>query len=128
LIGINKGDIGPMPVRKVSSLALAIGIAASASAADFQGLIVDWRCAKPIVQDGKKKTFEHDRSCSLIHNYQRQAYGLVTDDKKYYYLADPGNQHILQLLRGDPDKDDLKVIVTGELEGDTIHVTNVSML
>jgi hypothetical protein len=117
-----------MRVRKLSALALAFGVATSAWAADFQGLIVDWRCAKPIVQDGKKKTFDHDSSCSLMHHYQRQGYGLITDDKKYYYLADPGNQHILQLLRGDPDKDDLKVIVSGELQGDTIQVTNISML
>jgi len=63
-----------------------------------------------------------------MKNYQRSAYGLITDDHKFYKLDDPGNQRILQLLRDQPDKDNLKVVVSGELQGNTLKVANISML
>ena|SRR5947209_6506970 len=107
---------------------LTLELSAALSAADLQGLVADWRCVQPMVQQGREKTLQHDRSCSLMKNYQRSAYGLITDDNKFYKLDDPGNQRILQLLRDQPDKDNLKVVVSGDLQGNTMKVTNISLL
>jgi hypothetical protein len=115
-------------LRTLSVVCLTLTISGALSAADFQGLIVDWKCVKPLVQHGREKTFKNNRSCSLMKNYQRSAYGLITDDNKFYRLDDPGNQRVLQLLRDQPDKDNLRVVVSGELQGDAIKVTNISML
>ncbi len=114
--------------RTVSVVCLTLGVSGALPAADLQGLVVDWRCAQPMVQHGREKTLQHDRSCSLMKNYQRSTYGLITDDNKLYKLDDPGNRHILQLLRDQPDKDNLRVVVTGDLQGNTMKVTNISML
>ena len=103
-------------------------ISSALSAAELQGLVVDWKCAKQMVRDGREKTLRNTRSCSLMKNYQRSGYGLITDDKKIYRLDDPGNQHILQLLQNTPDKDNLKVVVTGEIDGDSVKVANITML
>jgi hypothetical protein len=64
-----------------------------------------------------------------MKNFKRTAYGLITDDKKFYRLDDePDNQHILQLLANTPDKDNLKVVVTGDIQGKTMKVSNITML
>jgi hypothetical protein len=115
-------------LRTLSVVCLTVGLGGALSAEDLQGVVVDWRCAQPMVQHGREKTLQHDRSCSLMKNYQRSAYGLITDDNKLYKLDDSGNHRILQLLRDQPDKDNLKVVVSGDLQGNTIKVTNISML
>src|SRR6185437_935619 len=107
---------------------LTLSISAALSGAELQGLVVDWKCAPQMLRDGREKTFRHDRHCSLMKNYERPAYGLITDGKKIYRLDDRGNRRILELLRNTPDKDNLKVIVTGDISGDAIRVTNISML
>lgn len=100
----------------------------SLQAADIQGLIVDWNCAKPMVKNGPEKTLKQNKKCSLMKNYKRQAYGLITDDEKFYKLQDPGNRHVLELLKNTPTKDDLRVIVHGDLQGNTITVNDMSIL
>ena len=60
-----------------------------------------------MVKNGRDKTLKQRRSCSLMKNYQRQAYGLITDDQKFYKLQDPNNGRILELLKNTPGKDDL---------------------
>lgn len=114
--------------RAISVFWLALAISAALSGAELQGLVVDWKCARQMLQDGREKTFQHDRNCSLMKNYQRPAYGVITDGKKIYRLDDPGNRRILELLRNTPDKDNLKVVVTGDISGDAIRVTNITML
>jgi hypothetical protein len=102
--------------------------AALSSASELQGVIADWNCVKPMVQNGRKKTLKQNRSCSLMGNYSRSGYGVITDDEHFYKLDDAGRKWALRLLKDTIDKDNLKVVVTGEIEGDTIHVTNMSEL
>jgi hypothetical protein len=104
-----------------------VGVA-QLGAADLQGVLADWNCVKPMVQDGRARTFKRQPTCSLTPNYSRAAYGIITDDKHYYKLDDAGRAWALRLLKDSPNKDSLKVVVTGTLDGDTIHVTNMSEL
>ena len=97
-------------------------------AAELQGYLADWNCTKKIVKNGAEQTFKSDKNCSLQKNWQRKAYGLITDDKKYYRLDDAGNKHALELLPKSPGRDTLHVLVTGEVDGDTIKVTEMSIL
>ncbi len=106
----------------------ALAGAAVIPAAELQGVVVDWNCVKPMVKDGREKTLRNNPSCSLMRDYKRAAYGLITEDKSFYRLDDPGNQRILQLLKGNPEKDNLKVVVTGDINGDAIKVVDISML
>lgn len=114
--------------KSLSMLCLVFSLAVSASAADIQGVIADWNCVPAMVRDGREKTFKSRRSCSLMKNTNRSAYGLITVDNKYYRLEDPGNAKIRQLLKDTPAKDDLHVVVSGELEGNVLKVKNISML
>ncbi len=107
---------------------LIAGFSGTMAAAEMQGLITDWKCVKPMVQNGRDKTLRNNRSCSMMKNYRRPAYGLITSDNKYYRLEDPGNTKILQLLKDTPDKDNLKVVVTGDIQGGAMKVVNISEL
>jgi hypothetical protein len=115
-------------VKTFLLLSLLAISAAEVSAADIQGVIADWNCVRPMVENGREKTLRNNRSCSLMKNYNRDAYGLITDDKKYYRLDDPGNAKIRQILKDSPDKDNLHVVVTGDVDGDTLKVGNISLL
>jgi hypothetical protein len=99
------------------------------SAADLQGVIADWNCTQAMVRDGRSKVLKQNRNCSLMKkDYHRGAYGLITIDKKFYRLDDNGTKLARELLANTPDKDNLKVIVSGDIEGDVIKVTNMSEL
>lgn len=102
--------------------------ACSLPAADLQGVIADWNCTQDMVRNGRAKVLKQNRNCSMMKNYDRAAYGLITADKKFYRLDDNGNKLARQLLANTPDKDNLKVIVNGDLEGDTVKVANMSEL
>ena len=114
--------LGRMAALWLTAVVLPIG------AAQIQGYLADWNCVKNIVKDGAEQTFKNHKNCSLQNNYQRQAYGLITDDKKFYRLDAAGNKHVRELLPKAPRRDQLYVIVTGELNGDVIKVTAMSNL
>jgi len=61
---------------------LALGAAVS-QAAEIQGVIADWNCVKSMVRNGREKALVQDRRCSLAKNFKRDAYGLITVDKKF---------------------------------------------
>jgi hypothetical protein len=111
---------------------LVVGLAslllAGGQAQDFQGMITDWNCTQAMVRNGREKTLRNNHNCSLARNFDRSAYGLITDDKKYYKLDDNGRRLALKLLKDSPVRDGLKVVVNGELAGDTIKVQTMSLL
>jgi hypothetical protein len=114
--------------RTAATFFLLLGAVTALPAADLQGVIVDWNCAKAMVEQGRDKVLRQNRSCSLMKDYNRQAYGLITDEQKFYRLEDDGNQHILQLLKNAPDRDSVKVVVKGELHGNTVKLSDISLL
>jgi hypothetical protein len=114
--------------RILCTLAFALAFTYAAGAAEIQGVVADWNCVKGMVRDGREKTLRQNRGCSLVKNYKRGAYGLITEEKKFYRLDDPGNQHVIELLGNSPDKDNLKVLVRGEVQGGAIKVSSISIL
>ena len=114
---------------RIGAVALVGGVLAlTAPAADIQGVLADWTCVQPMVKDGREKTLLRNQKCSLKTNYSRDAYGLITVDKQFYKLDDAGRGWALRLLKDTADRDNLKVVVTGDVEGDIIHVKSMSEL
>lgn len=121
--------------RLLTPIFWMLAISSALAATDLQGVVADWSCTQDMVRYGRAKVLKQNRSCSMTKNYDRAAYGLITQDKKFYRLDDNGNKLARQLLANSPDKDNLKVIVTGDIipsqtgaGGDTIKVTNMSEL
>lgn len=114
--------------RLLTPILWLLAISSALPATDLQGVIADWNCTQDMVRYGRAKVLKQNRSCSMMKNYNRAAYGLITDDKKFYRLDENGNKLARELLAHSPDKDNLKVIVSGDIEGDTIKVANMSLL
>jgi hypothetical protein len=115
-------------MRKLAIPMFTLLAALTLRATTLQGIIADWNCTQDMVRDGRAKVLKRKRSCSMMKNYDRDAYGVITIDKKYYRLDDNGNKVARQLLANTPDKDNLKVVISGDIDGDTIKVTNMSEL
>lgn len=114
--------------KTLLTLLLLAGTPFAAHAAEIQGVLTDWNCTERMVRDGQEKVLRQDRNCSLVKNSSRDAYGLITDEKKFYKLDEAGNRQARELLNNSHDKNNLKVIARGELEGNTIKVTTMSIL
>ena len=80
------------------------------------------------MRDGREKVLRQDHSCSLAKNSSRSAYGLITDDKKFYKFDEGGNKQARELLNNSHDKNNLRVLARGELDGNTIKVETMSIL
>jgi uncharacterized membrane-anchored protein len=118
---------------RITSRAAALCLAAvsfttQAWATDLQGVLADWDCVQQMVQHGRTKTLKQRGSCSLDKNYSRNAYGLITDDKRFFKLDDAGRAWALKLLKDSADKDNLHVIVSGTVNGNAVHVDTMSEL
>jgi hypothetical protein len=109
-------------------LLLGLGITALASAVELQGVLTDWNCTENMVRNGREKVLKQDRSCSMAKNWRRSAYGLITDDKKFYKIDPQDNDRVIQMLNNSPDKDNLRVVISGDLNGDTLTIKTISEL
>ena len=112
----------------IVTLVLSTLLAGSAAAADFQGVLADWKCTEKMVKNGREKTLKDDHTCSLRRNSARSGYGLITDEKKYYQLDAEGIRLAKELLNNSHDKDNLRVLARGELDGDTLKVSTMTIL
>ena len=116
-------------MRKLLSIVgLGLLLTGVTCAADLQGVITDWNCTKDMVRHGRAQVLKQNRSCSLVKNWRRAGYGLITDDKKFYRIDSQGNDRVIQLLSDSPDKDNLRVVISGDLDGNTIKVNTISIL
>ncbi len=114
--------------RLFSTASLVLVFTGLCCAAELQGVITDWNCTEDMVRNGRAKVLKQRRSCSLAHDYRRSAYGLITDDKKFYQIDPQDNGRVLEILSNSPNKDNLKVIISGELQGNKIHIDTISLL
>jgi hypothetical protein len=63
-----------------------------------------------------------------VKNPGRNEYGLITDDKKFYRLDKTGSDQARELLGNSHDRDNLKVLVRGDVDGNTVKVQSMSIL
>jgi len=95
---------------------IAAGIA---SAETFSGTVVDVMCKG-------KDLAGHTRSCALY--CAKSGFGLVEADGKFLKFDESGNARTLSMLKKSSKEKDLKVKVTGTLDGDVINVKAVELL
>ena len=110
------------------AVCLLLAVTCLVSGAEVQGLVIDRNCGEDIVKHGRRILLKQRRDCSLRKRYVRDGYGIVTDDQKFYEFDEAGNKKALQLLKNIPDKDNLKVIISGDIDGGTIKVGRMSLL
>lgn len=109
--------------KNLIRVGLVAGFALSASAAEVQGTLMDKMCSS-----AKKDPKTHARSCALSPACQKSGYVVVTADGKTLALDPKGNEDAIRVLTASKKKDDLKVIVNGDVGGDTIKVVSLKLL
>jgi hypothetical protein len=108
-----------------------------ASAAQFQGVIVDKACSTKmelrIVSPGNSmvggmvSAEAHTKECLLMPDCQKSGYGLYTQDNKYYSFDAEGSRKALALIKSSAKLVDFEVEVTGDAQGDTLKVTSIKL-
>jgi hypothetical protein len=97
------------------------------SAAEVQGVLIDKTCSAKAIASGQKAAVEHTRKCALMPPCQTSGYGVFTPDGKFLAFDDGGNAQALAALQKSKMKDDLKVMVNGDVKGDTIKVASLKL-
>jgi hypothetical protein len=117
--------------------ALLTGLAAMVHGAQIQGILIDQTCsskaevhivAGPRLEGGMIVAEAHTRECALMPACQKSGYGVFTYDNKYLKFDEAGSRKALAVLRASKKEDDLKVEVTGEVQGDTIKVASLKLI
>jgi hypothetical protein len=101
-------------------------LAGLASAAEIKGYLLDKSCAD---DDGKKPGFaaKHQKSCLQMKVCAQSGYGVMTEDMKYLTFDKNGNAMAAKLIAGLKKTDDIKINVTGDVQGESIKVTKLAL-
>ena len=111
-----------------SILVLFAVLAVSAFAADtmVKGYLVDLSCAR---EEGQKPGFgaKHSKDCLEMEECAKSGYGVLTEDKKIIMFDSAGNQQAKKFIADLKKPKDLKVNVTGALNGSTMTVNKIEL-
>lgn len=113
--------------RNVSRLILAASLAGTLSAAEVEGVLMDKMCSMKAAKEGQKAATMHTRQCAMMPDCEKSGYGVFTADNKYLIFDPAGNEQSAAALKTSKKKDNLKVKVNGEINGDTIKVASLKL-
>jgi hypothetical protein len=99
-----------------------------ASAAEFEGVLLDQACAADSAKDGQKAALKHDKDCLLMGACVKSGYGIITKDDKFVKLDQGATEKVEAAVKASNKADGFKVKVTGELTGDTITVSSIKII
>jgi len=112
----------------LTTLVLLGAMVASAFAADttVKGYLVDRACA---FDDGNKPGFgaKHSKGCLQMPDCEKSGYAVLTEDKKVIVFDFSGNQQARKFIAALTKKNDIRVTVTGTLNGDEIKVSKIEL-
>jgi hypothetical protein len=113
---------------KKFALILFAAMAVSAFAADTQvkGYLVDLACA---AEDGQTPGFgaKHTKGCLQMPDCVKSGYGILTDDKKVIKFDNASDEKVKKFIADLKKEKDIKVTVTGAVNGDKITVTKIDL-
>ena len=110
---------------KKFALVLFAAIAVSAFAADstVKGYLVDRSC----VAEADFKADKHSKDCLQMPDCVKSGYAVLTDDKKVIAFDQAGNAQAKKFIAGLKKDKDIKVAVTGSVNGDTMTVSKIEL-
>ena len=113
--------------RSVVQLILLTSLAGALSAAEVEGVLMDKMCSMKAAKEGQKAATMHTRQCAMMPDCEKSGYGVFTADNKYLVFDAGGNQQASTALKASKKKDNLRVKVNGEIDGDTIKVASLKL-
>jgi len=114
-------------MRRIALVLLtAAALSAFAAETKVQGYLVDIACAN---EEGQKPGFgaKHSKDCLQMPDCATSGYGVLTDDKKVIKFDAASNAKAKQFIAGMKKDKDIKVNVTGTVEGEKMAVSKVEL-
>jgi hypothetical protein len=106
--------------------ALGSGVLAQSGTQKISGHLVDAVCAgNHYTEAGYKE--KHDKACNLMDVCVKSGYSLITADNKVLKFDAKGNEQALAFIKATTKENDLKVTVTGKIDGQTITVSSIAL-
>lgn len=120
---------------------LSLTLTLSAGAAEVKGVLLDKNCASkmeesistgdpngPSIEGGMLAAEAHTRECLRAPACEKSGYGVYTADRKFLLFDAAGNRKAVEALKLSKRETDIRVEVTGEIQGDTIKVVTLKLL
>jgi len=114
-------------MRRIAIVLLtAAALSAFAAETKAQGYLVDIACAN---EEGQKPGFgaKHPKDCLQMPDCAKSGYGVLTDDKKVIKFDAASNAKAKQFIAGMKKDKDIKVNVTGTVEGEKMAVSKIEL-
>jgi len=107
-------------------LLAAVALSAFAAETKVQGYLVDLACA---AEEGQNPGFgpKHSKDCLQMPECVKSGYGVLTDDKKVIKFDSASNEKAKAFIADLKKGKDIKVSVTGNVNGDNITVTKIEL-
>ena len=104
----------------------AVALGAFAAETKVQGYLVDLACAR---EEGEKTGFgaKHSTMCLQMPECAKSGYGVLTDDKKVIKFDAASNAKAKQFISEIKKNKDIKVNVTGSVNGDQMAVSKIEL-
>ncbi len=80
-----------------------------------------------MMEGGRIVAEAHTRECLLKPEHVKSGYVIYTDDDKFLTLDAEGNRKALEAIRASKKLDDIEVVATGEIAGDTIKIQTLKI-
>ena len=131
------------PFIAASTLLVCIataGTETNAAPGKVQGVLIDKECSpnaetrlvptpSPHLEGGMLWAYTHTKKCLLMPACQRSGYGVFAyDTNKFMAFDAAGNQKALALIQSSKKDDDMRIEVTGQVQGDKIKVATLKLL
>lgn len=118
-----------MTLSKVLRSAVFFGtLAGTAFAGEIDGILMTTMCAAKASKGGPDAAAKHERTCNLKPNCAKTGFGVLTSENKFFQFDEDGNAKALKALEESTKKDDMKVVVTGEIQGSKIIVSTLKLV
>jgi hypothetical protein len=114
-------------MKKVLLILLALmAVSAFAANTTVKGYLVDRACA---AEDGSHDGFgaNHTKGCLQMPPCAKSGYAVLTDDKKVINFDDKGNEQAKKFIEGLTKTKDIKIAVSGDMNGENITVTKIEL-
>jgi len=112
--------------KVVLILIAAAAIGAFAADTQVKGYLVDMACGR---EEGSRPDFgiKHSKECLQMPECVNSGYGVLTDDKKIIQFDAAGNEKAKKFIADLKKTTDIKVTVTGTLNGGAMTVSKIEL-
>ena len=122
--------------RSLRIAGLLAGMAGLVAAEEVKGVVMDQACSGKAevrvlstgIEGGMIVAEAHTRECAMMPACEKSGYGIFTYDNKFLKFDAAGSRKAAQAIKASKKLDDLEVVVTGEIKGDTIKVESLKLL